>query len=129
MHANSTQESFRFSLWLALISFLGCGLLSAFYFHMDEDLIEVLAAQAEEINEVEVQCALPHSVSSPSSCDLIPERHLRYQNKQSARQAYRNRAQIFFGLSLAMPLLTLAIGRWWYWVITGRIRPRKRAAK
>ena len=129
MHANSTQEGFRFSLWFALISFLGCGLLSAFYFHKDRDLIDVLAAQAEEMKKLELQCALPHSVSRPSSCDLIPELHLRYQHKQTARQAYRHRAEIFFGLSLAVPLLALAIGRWWYWVVTGRIRPRKRIGK
>lgn len=129
MYANSTQDGFRFSLWFALISFLGCGLFSALYFHKDRELIDVLAAQAEEIKEMEVQCAISHSVSPPSSCDLIPERFLHYQHKQTARQAYRNRAEIFFGLSLAAPLLTLAIGRWWYWVVTGRFRARKRPRK
>jgi hypothetical protein len=129
MHANSTQEHFRFSLWFALISFLGCGLFSAFYFYKDRELIDALAEQAEEIKEMEGQCAIPYSVSRPSSCDLISDRHLRFQRKQAARQTYRDRAEIFFGLSLAAPLLTLAIGRWWYWVITGRFRPRKRTGK
>jgi hypothetical protein len=129
MHANSTQEHYRLTLWFALISFLGCGLLSAFYFHKDRNLDDAIARQAEEIREMEARCAIRSSVSRPSSCDFIPDRHLRFQQRQAARQAYRDRAEIFFVLSLAAPLLVLAIGRWWYWVVTGRFRPTKRTGK
>jgi hypothetical protein len=95
MHAHSTQEIYRFSLWFALISFLGCGLLSAYYFHRERDMADALAAQAEEIQEMAVQCATPYSASRTSACDLIPERHLRYQREHTAKQSYRNRAEIF----------------------------------
>jgi hypothetical protein len=130
MYTNSTQKTYRFTNLCALSSFVGCGMLSMFYFYKEGELAEALTGQAKKIKELEIQCyTAARTVPNQLACQDTVDQHLRFQRNLSARQEYRHNANMFLALSCALPLLTLAVGRWWHWVLTGRFRSRKRQRK
>ena len=127
MHTVSTQGYHRFSLFCALTGFVGCSLFSMFYYYKERELAGILKEQAEEIKQMERQCAIQtSSLPRRLACNLAADQHIRFHRNHLAKQAYRKKANVFLILSFAMPLLILAIVRWWYWVVTGRFRSRNR---
>jgi hypothetical protein len=130
MPTSSTQGRLRFSFFFALASFIGCGLFSAFYFYKESEFADTLAKQADQIKETEIQCAAVQNTGSyQSACALLADRRRDFHRNQVTRQAYRDKASAWLVFSCALPPLTLAIARWWYWILTGRFRRRKRQKK
>lgn len=130
MSANSTQGRYRFSIFFALTSFVGCGAFSLFYLYKEKQFAELLVAQDQEIQAIKMPCAAGAGVTSGrTDCDRIHERIAHLHAGRIAKQSYRSKATIWLTLALALPLMSLAASGWWHWVLTGRIFPRRRSRK